>query len=99
MSSQGANATTLRSGSGTNDYKYTKESNRDASDWIRQKREARTYKNYRNSSSDNKNTESIWIKSGNQFRLTYLFGRLKCQSDCDGHAIYGDADDDALLVT
>ncbi len=89
MSSQGANATTLDTASGTDNYTYTNEYNRDASDWTRQLREQRKFANYKSSSTANKDTEPIWMKSGNQFRLSYLFGKLKCESSCNGNAFLG----------
>jgi hypothetical protein len=88
MSSQGANATTLDNASGSDNYTYTAEYTRDASDWIRQKREQRKYANYNSGSTDNKETEPAWLKHGNQFRLSYLYGKLKCTS-CDGNAFKG----------
>lgn len=87
-SSQGANAVTLSGSSGSDDYTYKNEYNRDASDWIRQKREQRKYANYKSASTDNKNTEPVWIKYGNQFRLSYLYGKLKC-INCNGNAFLG----------
>jgi hypothetical protein len=88
MSSQGANATTLDTASGSDNYTYTHEYNRDASDWIRQKRERRKYVNYQSASTDNKETEPFWLKHGNQFRLSYLYGNLKC-TKCNGVAFTG----------
>lgn len=87
-SSQGSNAATLTASSGSDNYTYTNEYNRDASDWIRQKREQRKYVNYKSGSTDNKDTEPVWIKYGNQFRLSYLYGKLKC-TECDGHILLG----------
>lgn len=87
-SSQGANADTLTTASGSDHYTYTSEYNRNASDWIRQKREQRKYTNYASGSTDNKNTEPVWLKHGNQFRLSYLYGKLKCPT-CDGVAFSG----------
>jgi hypothetical protein len=80
-SSQGANNLA--------DYPFDTNSIRDASDWIRYKREARKYTNYKTSSSDNKDTEPVWLKYGNQFRLTYSFGRWKCDTICQGNAFNG----------
>jgi hypothetical protein len=92
-SSQGSNAATLTASSGSDNYTYTNEYNRDASDWIRQKREQRKYTNYNQNSTDNKNTEPVWLKYGNQFRLTYSFGRLKCDGGCSGNAFSGKVGD------
>lgn len=89
MSSQSANSTTLQTASGSDHYTYTNEYNRDASDWTRQKREQRKYANYKTASTDNKDSEPIWIKYGNQFRLSYLYGKLKCGSSCNGNAFLG----------
>lgn len=82
-SSQGANATTVSG------YPPKPASTRDSSDWIRLKREARKFENYKASSTDNKDTEPVWLKYGNQFRLSYSFGRFKCQASCDGNAFSG----------
>jgi hypothetical protein len=87
-SSQGANATTLEAASTSDHYTYTNEYNRDASDWTRQIKERRKYVNYKSASTDNKNTEPVWIKYGNQFRLSYLYGKLKCPT-CNGNAFLG----------
>ena len=78
-SSQGANATTVSG------YPFQRESIRDSSDWIRLKRESRIYNNYNASSTDNKLNEPYWMKYGNDFRLSYSFGRFKCEP-CDGNA-------------
>jgi hypothetical protein len=87
-SSQGSNSLTLDTASGSDNYTYTNYYNRDASDWTRQRREQRKFVNYKSSSTDNKNTEPIWLKSGNQFRLSYLYGKLKCPT-CDGNVFKG----------
>lgn len=34
------------------------------------------------------NAEHIWLASSNSFRLSYLYGKLKCTS-CSGNALYG----------
>ncbi len=87
-SSQGANSTTLDTSSGSDHYTYTNDYNRDASDWTRKLREGRSYANYKPASTDNKQTEPVWLKYGNQFRLSFSYGRLKCTS-CNGSAFSG----------
>jgi len=72
-SSQAANTTAISSG-----YAYDEGSLRDASDWIRQLKERRAYYSYSTNNTGNKNTSDPWLKYGNQFRLTYAFGRFKC---------------------
>jgi hypothetical protein len=80
-SGQGANSTTITPG-----YAYDADVLRDASDWTRQLKEKRSYYSYSTQNSGNKNTGSEpWIKYGNQFRYTYLFGKFKCGS-CSGAA-------------
>ena len=86
-SSQGVNADTVTG------YPFDLNSVRDASDWIRYKKEIRKYTNYNQISSDNKNTEPAWLKYGNQFRLTYSFGRFKCDGACSGNAFSGNVGD------
>ncbi len=81
-SSQGANATILSG------YAFQSESDRDASDWIRRKRETREYTNYNSLQTDNKDTGPTWLKYGNNFRLSYSFGKFKCGS-CEGNAFNG----------
>jgi hypothetical protein len=88
-SSQGANNLA--------DYPFDTNSIRDASDWIRYKKEARKFENYKTSSTDNKDTEPAWLKYGNQFRLTYSFGRWKC-TNCDGNAFGGKVGDETLIT-
>lgn len=89
MSSQGANASTVSG------YPFNELSIRDSSDWIRYKKEARKFSNYKSSSTDNKDTEPVWLKYGNQFRLTYSFGRQKCEeTDCSGNAFNGKVGDE-----
>jgi len=75
-SSQGANSTTITRG-----YAYDDDVLRDASDWTRQLKEKRAYYSYSTNNTGNKNAGSEpWIKYGNQFRYTYLFGKFKCGS-------------------
>ena len=84
MSSQGANASALSG------YAFDTDSLRDASDWTRMKKEQLSYKRYNSTyaASNNVATEDPWLKYGNGFRLTYLFGKYKCGS-CDGDAFGG----------
>lgn len=93
MSSQSENSTSF-SGYGVNS---TTGSFRDASDYIRAKREARKFFNYKISSTDNKETEPVWLKYGNQFRLAYSFGRYKC-TDCNGNAFSGKVGDETPII-
>ena len=67
---------------------YTYGVTRDASDRTRAIKEAIQYKTQKTSSSGNKNTEPIWMKYGNQFKLTYDFGKLECNG-CTGNAFGG----------
>jgi hypothetical protein len=83
-SSQGGNTTAVSVG-----YTYDEDSLRDASDWTRQLKEKRAYQSYNSGNTGNKDTGSEpWIKYGNQFRYTYLFGKFKCGS-CNGSAFTG----------
>jgi hypothetical protein len=67
---------------------YTYQYSRDASDRTRQIKEAIQFKTMNSSYSGNKNTEPIWFKQGNKFKLTYNFGKLACGS-CTGSAFNG----------
>lgn len=69
-SSQSGNTTTIIPG-----YAFDGDSNRDASDWTRQLKQRRVYNSYTSSTPGNKNTTNPWLKYGNQFRLTYVFGK------------------------
>ncbi len=81
MSSQGDNS---RSG-----YSYVASKEvRDASDYTKQLKEQRAYKSYNSSYTGNAETSNPWLKYGNGFRLSYLFGKLKCGS-CTGNAFEG----------
>lgn len=81
-SSQGANSTTITPG-----YAYDADVLRDASDWTTQLKQRRKYYSYSTQNTGNKNTGGDpWFKYGNQFRLTYAFGKFKCGS-CTGNAI------------
>lgn len=83
-SSQGGNTTTVTNMSYP--YAYYADSMRDASDWIRQLKEKRAYYSYSTKNTGNKNTSDPWLKYGNQFRLTYAFGKFKCET-CNANAI------------
>lgn len=85
-SSQGANADTTSVAVGSDEYAFSTIYIRDASDWIRYKKEARVYKNYKSDSGENMETEPAWLKYGNQFRLAYSFGRWKCDANCEANA-------------
>lgn len=87
MSSQSASAATVSG------YPFDFKVLRDASDYTRGKKEIRKYNNYSDFSSDNKDTKPVWIKYGNQFRLTYSFGRFKCDNICTGNAFSGKVGD------
>ena len=67
---------------------YTYGVTRDASDRTRAIKEAIQYKTQKTSYSGHKNTEPIWMKYGNQFKLTYDFGKLECNG-CTGNAFGG----------
>lgn len=75
----------------TTDYQYTNINVRDASDWTRQLKEEIKYRQYRAGYTGNKDTHPTWIKHGNQFRYSYLFGKLKCNTPetCEGAAFSG----------
>ena len=67
---------------------YTYQPTRDASDRTREIKEAIQYKTLKSSYTGNKNTEPIWMQYGNQFKLTYDFGKLEC-TGCTGNAFGG----------
>jgi len=67
---------------------YTYAVTRDASDRTRAIKEAMRFKTQNSSYSGDKNTEPIWIKYGNQFKLTYDFGKLEC-TNCPGNVFGG----------
>ena len=64
---------------------YNYQPSRDASDRTRQIKEAMQYKMLNSSYTGNKDTEPIWMKYGNEFKLTYNFGKLNC-TGCTGNA-------------
>lgn len=90
-SAQGANSTTI-----TTDYQYKNVNVRDSSDYTRRIREQISYVEFYKKTSapavnnpiSPGNTENPWIPYGNQFRLSYLFGKLKCTT-CTGNAFVG----------
>jgi hypothetical protein len=62
-------------------YSYDEDSVRDASDWTRQLKEKRAHRSYSTLNTGNKTTGGDpWFKYGNQFRLTYAFGKFKCDT-------------------
>ena len=65
---------------------YTYGVTRDASDRTRQIKETIYYKTFNSAYAGNKNTEPIWMKYGNQFKLTYDFGKLVGCTGCTGNA-------------
>jgi hypothetical protein len=67
---------------------YTYQPTRDASDRTRQIKEALQYKTLNSSYAGNTGTEPIWMKYGNQFKVTYDFGKLQC-TGCTGNAFSG----------
>lgn len=87
MSSQSVNATTYSGyqASATLNYIPT----RDPSDYTRMIRERLEYASYKSGSTIAPGlSEHIWPVYGNNFRLSYLQGKLKCAA-CTGNAIYG----------
>ena len=64
---------------------YNYQPSRDASDRTRAIKESVQFKTQVSSYSGNKNTEPIWMKYGNQFKLTSSFGKLGCTA-CTGGA-------------
>lgn len=61
----------------------------DASEWTKLLKEKREYYSYNSSlNTGNRETSDPWVKTGNQFRLTYNFGRFACNT-CNGNAFGG----------
>ena len=92
MSSQSVNTTgysgytTASSGNVTANRKLGQIPLRDSSDATRQIREQILYREKKVSSPVQPgNSEQIWLTYGNQLRLSYLYGKLKCGS-CSGGA-------------
>jgi hypothetical protein len=79
MSSQGANTARLSTG-----YAYNSSSVRDSSDITRQIRERVQYNQLKSGTTITGVTRDVWIPYGNQFRLSYLYGKYKC-SACTGN--------------
>jgi hypothetical protein len=93
MSSQSANSTaysgyTTASTGGNaanNNTKLGQIPLRDSSDLTRQIREQTIYRENRaNSVVQPGNNENPWLIYGNQIRLSYLYGKLKCPAACGG---------------
>jgi hypothetical protein len=61
----------------------------DASEWTKLLKEKREYYSYNSTlNTGNRQTSDPWVKTGNQFRLTYDFGRFACNT-CNGNAFGG----------
>jgi hypothetical protein len=98
MSSQSVNATTYSgyqltptasATPGVGTLWMARVPSRDASDNTRLIREQLRYNEFKTGTPIAPgNTENPWIPYSNGFRLTYLFGKLKCIS-CSGNALYG----------
>jgi hypothetical protein len=88
MSSQAVNTTT-NAGYVSGSAKLGPIPLRDSSDATRQIREQILYREKKVSSPVQPgNSEQIWLTYGNQLRLSYLYGKLKCGS-CTGNAFNG----------
>jgi hypothetical protein len=64
-------------------YAFDKLSIRDASDWIKYKKQSIIYKDPKTSKA-----KDPWFVHGNDFRLEWLNGENKCEK-CDANAISG----------
>lgn len=85
MSSQSLNTTT-NAGYVSGSTKLGPVPLRDSSDLTRQIREKIIYRENKASSVVQPgHSEHKWLTYGNQFRLSYLYGKLKC-GDCSGGA-------------
>jgi hypothetical protein len=89
MSSQGANTTTI-----VTRYPFNSLSLRDSSDYTRLKKETVIYADPKqqtitNTSNPTDKSGLAYEKYGSEFRLTFLNGRFKCQTTCDGNAFSG----------
>lgn len=98
MSSQSVNTsgysgyTTASSGNAAANTKLGQIPLRDSSDLTRQIREVIIYReNAAGSTIQPGDSEHKWLMFGNQFRLTYLYGKLKCPTACSGSAEVGAA--------
>jgi len=90
-SSQGVNADTVTG------YPFNKDVIRNASDWIKYKKQARVYQDYHSViSTEIERTEPAWIKYGNDMRLDYLHGQYTCD-ECLGDAFSGSIESTPLL--
>jgi hypothetical protein len=95
MSSQGpassTDGTTTGAPTGTtgtvvpNSYAWNQVVIRDASDWIKFKKQAIIYKE---NQSGPAGTENPWIPYGNDYRLDFMDGKRKCDA-CTGTAFSG----------
>ena len=87
MSSQTLNASTYSGYQASAALNYVP--TRDSSDVTRMIRERIAYNEHKVGTTIRPgNAEHIWLASGNGYRLSYFFGKLKCAS-CSGNAIYG----------
>lgn len=87
MSSQSQNTTTYSGYQASAALNYIP--TRDSSDVTRMIRERIIYNESKTGSVVRPgNAEHLWLTYGNGFRLTYLTGKLKCDS-CSGNAFYG----------
>jgi hypothetical protein len=87
MSSQTLNATTYSGYQASAALNYVP--TRDSSDVTRMIRERIRYNEFKSGSTIAPgNTENPWVPYGNNFRLSYLQGKLKCAT-CAGNAFYG----------
>lgn len=68
----------------TRGYAYDTDVVRDASDWTRQLKEQTLFRRY-NSNNVVKDMEPVYMKFGNDIRLTYLNGKFKSIT-CQGGA-------------
>jgi len=74
-SSQGEKSSTT----GMNGYTYYPVTLRDASDWTRTLKEKLVYNGFKGTPPTT--STPPWLNRGNGFRLTYLFGQFKCNSN------------------
>jgi len=81
MSSQGANSSDTF---GVVGYSFNRNSMRDSSDVTRAIRERIAYSENQSVVPVAEYTKDRWIKYGNGFRLSYLFGKYKCDA-CSGN--------------
>lgn len=68
-------------------YTFDPDSIRDSSDWTKRLKERLIYEEYKTTTNL---SDPLYLVRGNQFRLSYLFGRFKCDSTpCVGGAMNG----------